>query len=223
VLPPNFPGYRRYCPYTLDRGAEGRWAAPDLAMAKRLVAASGTAGTHVRLWVPSARRDVGNYVKGVLEDLGYRVTLRSSFQPSARFGKEYEEAKGDPVRRYFIRLARGAMSEPGGPQIAWGGWIADYPAASNFIEPLFSCMAAANSGRICDRVLEREIRRAMKLEQDDPLRAGRLWTDLDHEITDDALWVPLHSGYVADLVSKRVGNYQRNPQLGPLLSQIWVR
>jgi peptide/nickel transport system substrate-binding protein len=222
VLPPNFPGYRPYCPYTLERSTEGRWAAPDLAKARRLVAASGTAG-NVRLWVPSARRDVGHYVKRLLEDLGYRVTLRSSFQPSARFGKEYEQAKGDPFRRYFIRLASGAMSEPGGPQIAWGGWIADYPAASNFIEPLFSCGSPANYARICDRARERKIERAVKLEQDDPLGANRLWADLDHEITDEALWVPLHNGYGADLVSKRVGNYQHNPQLGALLSQIWVR
>jgi ABC-type transport system substrate-binding protein/class 3 adenylate cyclase/sugar lactone lactonase YvrE len=223
VLPPNFPGYRPYCPYTLHRSTEGRWAAPDPAKAKRLVAASGTAGTHVRLWVPSAHRNLGRYVKGVLEDLEYRVTLRSSFQPSKRFGKEYEDAKGDPFRRYFIRLGRGAMSEPEGPQIAWGGWVADYPAASDFIEPLFSCASAANSGRICDRALERKIKRAARLEQDDPLRANRLWADLDHEITNEALWVPLHNTYASDLVSKRVGNYQFNPQLGVLLSQIWVR
>src|SRR5262249_2355046 len=42
VLPPSFLGYRRYCPYT--RGgprADGRWTAPDLERARRLVAASG--------------------------------------------------------------------------------------------------------------------------------------------------------------------------------------
>jgi peptide/nickel transport system substrate-binding protein len=192
MLPPNFPAYRPYCPHTLDPGAKGSWAKPDLAKAKRLVAASRTAGTHVRLWVPPPRGgDYGPYVKGVLEDLGYSVTLRSSYPPSARFGKEYKEAK-DPIRRYFIRIERGAMSEPQGPQIAFGGWAADYPAASNFIEPMFSCrLKPQNYSRICDPALERKIKRAVKLEQDDPQRASRLWTELDHEITDEALVVPL--------------------------------
>src|SRR5262245_13301821 len=41
ILPPDFPGYQRYCPYTLRPGAR-EWSAPDLARARRLVAASGT-------------------------------------------------------------------------------------------------------------------------------------------------------------------------------------
>jgi peptide/nickel transport system substrate-binding protein len=53
--------------------------------------------------------------------------------------------------------------------------------------------------------------------------ANWLWTELDREITNKALWVPLYILYEADLVSKRVGNYQYNPQWGTLLSQLWVR
>jgi peptide/nickel transport system substrate-binding protein len=72
-------------------------------------------------------------------------------------------------------------------------------------------------------LLERRIDRAVKLEQTDPLGANRLWAELDREITDKALWVPLYNGYEANLVSKRVGHYQYNPQYGALLSQLWVR
>src|SRR5712691_5969644 len=39
VLPPSFLGYRRYCPYTRNPQADGRWTAPDLAWARRLIAA----------------------------------------------------------------------------------------------------------------------------------------------------------------------------------------
>src|SRR4029079_10124810 len=39
VLPPNFPGYKPYCPYTANPGS-GRWTAPDMAKAKQLVKAS---------------------------------------------------------------------------------------------------------------------------------------------------------------------------------------
>ena len=35
--------------------------------------------------------------------------------------------------------------------------------------------------------------------------------------------IPLYNGYGADLVSKRVRNYQYNPRYGALLSQLWVR
>ncbi len=48
-LPPNFPGYEPYCPYTLDPGRDGKgsWTAPDLEQAKRLVRGSGTKGMRV--------------------------------------------------------------------------------------------------------------------------------------------------------------------------------
>ena len=44
VIPPSLPGYRRYCPYTLDPRPDGRWTAPDLARARTLVDALEPAG-----------------------------------------------------------------------------------------------------------------------------------------------------------------------------------
>ena len=49
-LAPGLLGYRRYCPYTRDPRSDGRWSRPDLARAKRLVAASGTPGERVDVW-----------------------------------------------------------------------------------------------------------------------------------------------------------------------------
>jgi peptide/nickel transport system substrate-binding protein len=212
VLPPNFPGYRRYCPYTLDPSADGAWTAPDWAKADQLVAASGTRGAPVTLWVDSqfVGSRVGPYLKQVLERLDYRARLRSSWP-------------GTPVN-YFLQMEGGAMSHPEGPRVALGAWRADYPAASNFIQALFSCRSQLNWSRSCDPALERRIARAAKLEQANRLEAAnRLWAELDRVITDKALWVPLYNGYGADLVSKRIGNYQYNPQMGALLSQLWVR
>jgi peptide/nickel transport system substrate-binding protein len=215
VLPPNFPGYRRYCPYTLDSSADRGWTAPDVAKATRLVTASGTAGARVTLWVPRfGGIRLGHYLADLLKSLGYIVHLRSSF------GGE----KTDPFGPYFT--AARALSKPGArasPQIVYNGWIADYPSASSFIQPLFSCRMQHNFGQFCDRVLERKIGRAVKLEPTDPAAANRLWAELDREITDKALWVPLFNVYGADLVSKRIRNYQYNPQRGALLSQLWVR
>jgi peptide/nickel transport system substrate-binding protein len=47
VLPPNFPGYKPYCPFTLHPSSGGKWSAPDLAKARQLVKQSGTQGAHV--------------------------------------------------------------------------------------------------------------------------------------------------------------------------------
>jgi YVTN family beta-propeller protein len=64
VLPPNFPGYRPYCPYERD-----------LAEARRLVAASGTRGAPV---VVSTRRfavPTTEPVVAALRELGYRARM----------------------------------------------------------------------------------------------------------------------------------------------------
>jgi ABC-type transport system substrate-binding protein len=169
----------------------------------------------VTLWVPRfGGIRLGRYLADLLESLGYLVHLRSSFG-----GEET-----DPFGPYFT--AAEALSKPGAraaPHIVYDGWIADYPSASSFIQPLFSCRMPHNFGQFCDRVLERKIGRAVRLEPTDPAAANRLWAELDREITDRALWVPLFNVYGADLVSKRVRNYQYNPQRGALLSQLWVR
>ena len=47
ILPPNFPGYKPYCPYTLVGAQAGTWRAPDFVMAQRLIARSHTRGMRV--------------------------------------------------------------------------------------------------------------------------------------------------------------------------------
>jgi peptide/nickel transport system substrate-binding protein len=152
---------------------------------------------------------LGRYLKLLLERLGYRAQLHDSFE-------------GTP-RNYFVQLEEGVMSHDRGPRVALAAWSPDYPAASSFIQELLSCESKFNYGRYCDPALEQRMRRAMELEQPDPQGANRLWAQIDREITKRALLVPLFNGYVADLVSKRVRNYQYNPLYGALLSQLWVR
>jgi YVTN family beta-propeller protein len=192
VLPPNFPGYKRYCPFTLDPSRS--WSAPDVAKARSLVAASGTRGTLVTLWWPpffSAQE--GRYVQALLERLGYRARLRLF---------------PDGVERYYQALRRPGASW----QIAASGWLADYPAASEFIT-VFSCSNPwnANLGHFCNRAIDARIRRALDLRERDPVAASESWAALDRQLTDQAPWVFLYTPYRADLVSKRVGNYQHHP------------
>ena len=74
MLPPNFAGYRRYCPYTIEPSADGTYTGPDLAKAQALVAASGTNGQTVTVWI-GAKPGVplAAYFVSVLKSLGYKA------------------------------------------------------------------------------------------------------------------------------------------------------
>ena len=47
LLPPGWPGYQPYCPYTRSPDEGGRWSAPDITTAQQLIDASGTRGAEV--------------------------------------------------------------------------------------------------------------------------------------------------------------------------------
>jgi peptide/nickel transport system substrate-binding protein len=210
VLPPGSPGYRPYCPYTLHPNPTGSWSAPDFVRAQKLVAASGTRGMHVTL------RSLPNVAPGLrpvvraLRDLGYRVTLKLAAPTEDYFG--YVEDSRHPVQAAFF------------------GWIADAPSAGDFLGPIFACDSFragttmnTNFGHFCDARVDRLIRRATRLDTTSRAAANAVWAQVDRRITDLAAWVSLVNGTSMDAVSRRVHNYQRNPFLGPLLDQMWLR
>jgi YVTN family beta-propeller protein len=200
VLPPNFPAFKPYCPYTL--GPHATWSAPDTAKAAALVAASGTRGARVDLfWARGFGEEVGRYLVRVLDGLGYRVRLRLF----SDFGKFFE-----------------ALNASTSWHLAGNAWFADYPAASNFIRVL-SCSFDSNYARFCDATIDRRIGRALRLQEHDPAAANEAWAALDHDLTDEAPWVALYTPYSGDFLSKRAGNYQKHPFFGPLFGQLWVR
>jgi peptide/nickel transport system substrate-binding protein len=204
-IPPNFPGYQPYCPYTTDPepDGEGLWTAPDFERAQRLVRRSGTAGMPVTFKYAAAIYgpewvSVGDYMVELLDELGYRVSVWSS-----RVG-------GSP--------------DPGnGPQVELGGWGADYPAASNVITPIFSCDAPFFVSGFCDEEIDAMIDHALEVQSNDPAAAGTLWVEIDRAIVDQAPFLWLANPIDVDFVSERVGNYQSNLQYAVLLNQLWVR
>jgi len=203
VLPPNFPAYKQYCPYTLDSNGSSGWTAPDVAKARKLIAESGTEGADVAVWWHREFGESGRYIEKLLDSLGYRARLRLF--------------SGD-VGEYFT-----AVQAPGASwNVAGAGWLADYPAASQFIQ-LLSCSNFFTLGHFCDRAIDAKISRALELQERDPAAASELWAALDRELTDSAPWVTLYSFNSADFVSERVGNYQYHPISGTLLGQLWVR
>src|SRR5262249_32259141 len=102
------------------------------------------------------------------------------------------------------------------------GWTADFPAASNYLGFLFSCRPP-NLSHFCDARIERQIGRALALQSTDPYLANRLWARIDRAVVDKAPVAPLYTTKWVDFDSRRVGNYQYNPQWGVLLGQLWLR
>jgi YVTN family beta-propeller protein len=207
VLPPGLPGYQRYCPYTLNPKTDGAYTAPRLDAARRLVAASHTQGMPVQVLTdpdfPPAR-----YVASVLSSLGYRASLQI--------------ATGDR----FNTLSKNSRYHA---QVSRGGWAADYPAPSEFLNLFLSCAAFRlasdandNVAQFCDRDIDRGIEHALQLQATDPAGASRLWATVDRRITDQAPWLPTVNLNAVDFLSTRTGGYQFHPQWGILLDQLWV-
>jgi ABC-type transport system substrate-binding protein len=204
VLPPDFPSYRWYCPYTTGIN-DGRYHGPDLVKAKELVRLSGTSGMAVTVQgvAGGADHELNVYFATVLSQLGYKVNLREV----------------PPTVHYDLFQSRQHVQINSGP-----GWIADYSAGSNFYDAVFSCTTAVGgAGWYCNPQAELTAAEAHKAEVSDPGKADRLWADVDRMITDDAPVVALGNATSTTLISARVGNYQSSPTLGPLLSQMWVR
>jgi peptide/nickel transport system substrate-binding protein len=204
ILPPDFPGYQRYCSYTLRPGPRG-WSGPDLARARRLVAASGTRGTSVTVWEPERHRGEARLATALLDSLGYRATTKRV---------------SDAV--YYYNPQTSPLNPNSRAQAGFFAWTADLPAASNYFGVLFSCRAP-NFAHFCDRRIEEQIGRALALQASDSYLANRLWSRIDRAIVEKAPVAPLYTLEQVDIASRRVGNFQYNPQWGVLFGQLWVR
>jgi YVTN family beta-propeller protein len=211
-LPPNFPGYQPYCPYTLDPSPAGAWTAPDRATAERLIKESGTSGMKVTVWSFADFAGVSRYFARLLDSLGYRAQVKVLGDRSqAGFNQFY----------YYLADSRNKAQ-------MGAYWESGYPTAADRILPLrcrsFTPNQASNRNisQFCSREVERRIERALRLQATDPAKAGAAWAAVDRQIVHQAPMIGLLVPQGVDLVSKRVGNYQLNPVWGAILSQLWV-
>jgi len=201
VIPPSVPGYVRYCPYTVEPQPTGEWTAPDVRKAQQLIAASGTKGQQVTIWTWPEFGKEGRYVVSLLRRLGYRARLKTLKDIDVYFRTIF-----DPKTR---------------PQSGIMGWFGtEYGAWA--IDTL-GCRYSSNPARFCDRGIDEEAAQALSRFAADPEGAARMWAQLDRELVDQAPWVPLFNPRWPILASKRVGNWQTNPNQQVLLDQLWVR
>jgi DNA-binding SARP family transcriptional activator/ABC-type transport system substrate-binding protein len=203
TIPPGLPGYMPYCPYTLDRGR--RWTAPDLRRAHLLVAASRTRGRRVTIWDIS---DTGNpepvvpYLVRILHQLGYRTHVRVLSS---------QQADHTSVA---LRATVGLMPVAFGP---------DYPSAAEAYSLFLACGGAYNWRWFCDRRLDTEAEQAEAARLTNPTRSATLWARLDRQLVNRAVWVPLTSQRIIDLVSKRLRTYEFSPVYHFLPAQASLR
>ena len=198
-VPPNVPGYARYCPYTIDPSAAENWT-PNLPRARELIRRSGTAGQRVVVWTFRSYHAEGKYVVSLLRELGYNARLN------------YVADTGE----YFGQL----IARPDA-QAGLLGWFGGTLAADMFSN--FSCEAASWQSRFCDPRVDRDVEALLKEQLADPKAAAAHAAQLDRELVDRAFWVPVLTPRWADLTSARVGNFQANGSDGPLVDQMWVR
>jgi peptide/nickel transport system substrate-binding protein len=199
LLPPGLPGYRPYCPYT-RRPGDGRWHAPNLAAARALVAASGTRGDQVSAYgFPGGGpicTTVVRYATRVLRELGYRAQAHIVSQSS-----------------YFKSHWRAV-------QIACTG-DEDFQPADFF--GMFGCSSSSDNGWFCDPRFDAAVQRARTLEATDPRAANALFTRLDRQVTDRAIFLPIVNQHFYDFVSARVKIYVGDPQFGLFVDRASLR
>ena len=212
ILAPGIPGYRPYCPFTTDPNGSGAWVGPDLAAARRLVAASGTAGMRVEIWSDTLAPDpiTAAFIVSVLRKLGYRPRLHTAS---------------------FTAVVHAANNPRSHLQVTDELWYADYPSASDFFDLYFRCSAfqphdpaaTTNGAGYCNPAADRLMNRADRQQTTDPAQAAATWAAVDRRVTYDAPWVILANLNNVHFLSAQVTNYQYNPFLGILLDQLQIR
>jgi len=173
----------------------------DLAEARRLVAASGTRGTPVVVWTRTSYEPFFSHVVRALRALGYPARLK--IVDDLTYYEELEKAGVSNVQAGYV------------------GFGAALPSAAEFIESLLDFVGPL--AQFSDRSVEREIERALDLQQTDPLAANEIWARVDRMLVEQAPLVPLYNARAAQFVSARVGNYQFHPLWNVLVDQLWVR
>jgi peptide/nickel transport system substrate-binding protein len=210
ILPPNYPSYVPYCPYTT--GSHNTWVAPDVAKAKQLVQQSGTAG--MKVVVDGTNDQVGKaLVEQMVSDLN-SIGYKASAQLLAA-----------SIQYPFVQNSANSSKW----NVGWSAWYQDYPAQSDFLNVLLGCGtihpnsdASPNIAAYCDQSTQAQISQAESMEATNPKGAATLWTQIDHEDTNAAPWVDMYNPKQIDFLSSNVHGYKWSPQWYILIDQLWL-
>ena len=210
ILPPNFPSYVPYCPYTT--GAQTHWSAPNLAKAKQLVQQSHTAGMNV-------------VVNGTNDQVGKALVEQMISDLDSIGYKASPQLLAASVQYPYVQNSSNSSKW----NVAWSAWYQDYPAPSDFLNVLLGCGsihpnsdASPNIAAFCDKTIQAKITQAESVAATNPTLASQLWTQIDHADTSAAPWVNLYNPRQIDFLAKNVHGYQWNPQWYILIDRLWL-
>jgi peptide/nickel transport system substrate-binding protein len=211
ILPPNFPGYKPYCPYTAGTD-HTKWTGPDLAKAKQLVKESGTEGMKVVVNSDNeSNKAIAEQMVSDLNKIGYKAST---------------QLLNASIQYPFVQNS----DNSGKWNVAYSAWYQDYPAASDFLNVLTGCGsihphsdASPNIAAFCDKTIQAQMDKALTLGVTDPAAASNMWAQVDHAVTNQAPWVDLYNPKLIDFLSSRVHGYEFNPQWYILIDQLWLK
>ncbi|MBS1884180.1 MAG: ABC transporter substrate-binding protein [Actinobacteria bacterium] len=178
ILPPGMPGGKKVELYP-----------HDIQKAKELIAEAHPSDTEITVWTesepPSA--DVGAYYQGVLQELGFNVTLKV-------LGPD----------NYFTVI--GNSSTPN-LDTGFANWFEDYPHPNDFLQPLLSEESIAkvngsNFSRFADPVLSKKITELGE-ERLGPQQEAA-YAQLDKEFMEQAPMAPYGSSTASTFVSSEI-------------------
>jgi peptide/nickel transport system substrate-binding protein len=210
ILPPNFPSYTPYCPYTT--GPQTTWSGPNLAKARALVKQSGTYGEKVVVngTNDTVGTELAEQMVSDLDSIGYKAST---------------QLLSMSVQYPFIQNSVNSSKW----NVAWSAWYQDYPAPSDFLNVLLGCThivpnsdASPNIAAFCDPSIQKQINTAESIAATNPSQAASMWTTIDHEDTNQAPWVDLYNPKQIDVLSSNVHGYEWSPQWYILIDQLWL-
>jgi peptide/nickel transport system substrate-binding protein len=211
ILPPNFPAYSAYCPYTAGSN-HTHWTAPDIAKAKQLVQQSHTAGMKV-------------VVDGTNDQVGKALVEQMVSDLNAIGYKASPQLLSASVQYPFVQNS----SNSGKWNVGWSAWYQDYPAPSDFLNVLLGCGnihpnsdASPNIAAFCDQAVQAKINQAESMGATNPSGATALWTQVDHADTNAAPWVDMYNPKQIDVLSHNVHGYIWNPQWYILIDRLYL-
>jgi ABC-type transport system substrate-binding protein/DNA-binding SARP family transcriptional activator len=208
-VPPDYPGYRPYCPYTAQPGT-GLWQAPDVPKALELVKSLHPENTPVTVWThPGAQAGI-QHVVDALHDLHFRVRL---------------QVWPDESYDYFSYV----LDSRNRVQAGFMGWLT-YDASAANLFGVYRCEAYVpggannqNPAEFCDPATDQLMHQAEVAQANSLARADDIWATVDRRLVEAAPWIPLVNPFSVDVLSERVHNFKRTPALGVLFDQMWVR
>ncbi|HTT95776.1 MAG TPA: ABC transporter substrate-binding protein [Solirubrobacterales bacterium] len=190
ILPPGMPGFDKLDLYP-----------HDIKKAKELIAEANPSDREITVWTESEppSNDVGAYYQGVLQELGFKVTLKI-------LGPD----------NYFNVVGNSSTPDL---DTGWANWFEDYPHPNDFFQPLLAeeSIAPVNGTNLA-RFADPELSRKITELGEEPLgpKQEAAYAQLDKEFMEQAPLAPYGSSTASTFVSSAINldNVVYNPTFG---------